>query len=158
MELSHQGSEQSELSCLVAGMVRVNDSEQTGGVRLAEGGGVQGRGRLPLTPGSLVARGAVARHLPQPGDEGALAIVEAVTSDGAAGALRWLFRKQDPSHGSPHPRHRVSSRWWCRSCRGRGGGGGGRCDALLNLVFDVLVVPPPPSGVESHTGVLAPVR
>ena len=81
-------------------MVRVYDSKQTGRVGLAKGGGVEGRGGLPLTPGSLVTRGTVTGHLPQPGDEGALSIVEAVTTDGAAGALCWLFRKQYTSHGS----------------------------------------------------------
>ena len=64
-------------------MVRVYDSQQTEAVGLTEGGGVQSRGRLPLAPCSLVSRSTVTGHLAQPGDEGALAIVEAVAADGA---------------------------------------------------------------------------
>ena len=136
-------------------MVRVYDSKQTGRVGLAEGGGVESRGGLPLTPGSLVTRGTVTGHLPQPGDEGALAIVETVTTDGAAGALCWRLGKQDPSHGGGHQGPRVPCRWW--RCCGRGGGSSG-CQALLNLDFDIFVISPPPPGAESHTGVLATVR
>ena len=135
--------------CLVTGMVRVYHSKQTGRVGLAEGGGVQGRGRLPLAPGSLVAWGTVTGHLSQPGDEGALSVVETVATDGAAGAFCWQFRKKDPSHGS---RHHFSCRCWRSWCCCRGGSarGGGWCQALLNLDFDVFVVPGEAKIIKNH--------
>ena len=132
---------------LVAGVVGVDNPEQAQRVGPIKGGGVESRGGLPLTPGSLVAGSAVTRHLSQPGDEGALPVVEAVAGDRAGGAL---CGEENPPDRGLH--------WPCSLRRGcRGGGGGGGCGlAVLNLHLDSLLILSP--GVESHTGVLTTVR
>ena len=106
---------------LFARVVRVDDpeeAERVGG--RGEGGGVEGGGGLHGAAGALVAGCAHAAHLPEPGDVGAAAAVEAVAGDGAAAALHLR-----PHHQPPHARPR--SRGCCRGCSDSGNARVRRC-------------------------------
>ena len=75
------------LKSSLARVVRVDDAEQTQSVGSPQRGRVHSRGCLVLTARALEARGARARHLAQPGDEGAGAGIETITLDRATAGL-----------------------------------------------------------------------
>ena len=102
-----------------------------------------------LAARALVAGGAGAGHLSQPGDEGALPVVETVAGDGTGGTF---CGKENPPDRSPHHWSGSLGSSCCCCCSG-----GASCGlTLLNVDLDGLLVLSP--GVERHTGVLAAVR
>ena len=75
------------LKSSLARVVRVDDAEQTQSVGSPQRGRVHSRGCLALTARALEARRARARHLAQPGDEGAGAGIQTITLDRATAGL-----------------------------------------------------------------------